>query len=302
MWSPGSTTQRSSVGLAMPELVPPCMCGADEREVVHVYDAPPPGEVRFELHGSYRRELRRCVHDGHVVSAHAMDMSGLYSGTYVDATYGADGMRRTFERVLALPADRSDNAGRVARLVAFAEEHLEGSTPALLDVGSGTGVFPNRMQAAGWNVTASDPDARAVKHLTHVAGVEAVLADFLVADSSTLGTHDVVTFNKVLEHVVDPVAMLARARPLLRAGGFVYLEVPDAEAAAGDPDGFGREEFFVDHHHVFTAASARLLVEHAAFRIVEQEQLQEPSTKYTLRLFLRAADSEVADPVRRLPG
>ena len=146
------------------------------------------------------------------------------------------------------------------------------------------------MQAAGWKVTASDPDERAVRHLRETAGVDALHADFLTAGPATLATHDVVTFNKVLEHVPDPVAMLGGAHAVLNRGGFVYVEVPDAEGAANDPEGFGREEFFVDHHHVFSPASARLLAAAAGFAVLDLEQLQEPSTKYTLRLFL-APDS-----------
>jgi 2-polyprenyl-3-methyl-5-hydroxy-6-metoxy-1,4-benzoquinol methylase len=262
------------------------MCRRDDRVVVHVFEEPPPGEVRFDVRGTYRRELRRCVHDGHVVSVHTMEMAGLYDGAYADATYGADGMRRTFERVLALPRDRSDNAGRIESLLAHAATQIRAATPRLLDVGSGTGVFPYGVQAAGWKVTASDPDERAVRHLREVAGVEAVHADFLTTDLERLGVHDVVTFNKVLEHVIDPVEMLARARSILGPGGFVYVEVPDAEGAAADAAGFDREEFFVDHHHVFTRQSAVLLADAARFRVVELDQLQEPSTKYTLRLFL----------------
>jgi 2-polyprenyl-3-methyl-5-hydroxy-6-metoxy-1,4-benzoquinol methylase len=263
------------------------MCGLDRRTTVHVYEAAPEGEVRFERGGGeYRRELRRCDVDGHVVSVHGMNLSGLYAGDYVDATYGPDGMRRTLERVLALPPERSDNAGRVERLQRYAVD-LGVARPAVLDVGSGTGVFPNRLAALGWDVVALDPDERAVAHLREVAGVPAVHADFLTDDLDGLGHHDLVTFNKVLEHVLDPVAMLARARALLRPEGAVYAELPDGEAAA--IEGFGREEFFIDHHHVFSVASAALLATAAGFEVQAIERLREPSSKYTLRLFLRTS-------------
>ena len=36
-------------------------------------------------------------------------------------------------------------------------------------------------------------------------------------------------------------------------GDLVYVELPDAEGAA--LHGPGREEFFIEHHHVFSAAS-----------------------------------------------
>ncbi len=82
------------------------------------------------------------------------------------------------------------------------------------------------------------------------------------------------------------IPLLAAAGPYLRPGGAVYVEVPDGEAAAADgPD---REEFFIDHHHVFSAVSLGLLAVHAGFNVEELERLREPSGKYTLRAFLRA--------------
>jgi SAM-dependent methyltransferase len=263
------------------------MCGLDRRSVVHEFTAPPEGEVRFDLPGEYRRELLRCDVCGHVVSAHGMDMSGLYEGAYVDATYGSGGMQRTFERVSALPPAQSDNAGRVARIGEFLR--ARGTAPGrLLDVGSGTGIFPHRMAAEGFTVTALDPDSRAVEHLREVAGVDAVLGDFTTMARAALGRFDLVTFNKVLEHVLEPILMLAGAREVLADDGLVYVELPDAEVR--NPAGWGREEFFVDHHHIFTAASLSLLLAHAGFRVASLERLVEPSGKFTLRAFALAQE------------
>ena len=100
---------------------------------------------------------------------------------------------------------------------------------------------------------------------------------------------DAITFNKVLEHVEDPVAMLAAARPLLAAGGFVYVEVPDAEGAAAH--GPGREEFFIEHHHVFSAASTAMMAARAGLATLAVERLREPSGKFTLRAFFELAAS-----------
>jgi SAM-dependent methyltransferase len=156
----------------------------------------------------------------------------------------------------------------------------------VLDVGSGLCVFLHGMKAAGWRGTALDPDERAVAHAREVVGVDAICGDWMTAKIE--GRYDLITFNKVLEHVVDPVAMLARARQGLTPGGMVYLELPDGEAAAPPRgEGFGREEFFIEHHHVFSLASVSLLAEKAGFSAVTVERLREPSTKYTLRAFLR---------------
>lgn len=257
------------------------MCGGSALEVVATYDAPPPGETPFGLR-PYRRAYRRCARCGHVVAETEMDLRALYEGDYVDATYGGDRLRATFERIMALPPASSDNAGRVARI-----ERCLGPAGgrSVLDVGSGLAVFPARMKAGGWRVTALDPDPRAAAFARDTAGVGAVEGDFRAIEG--VPPHDLVTFNKVLEHVPDPVAMLARAAPLVAADGAVYVEVPDADGAAADPDGYAREEFFIEHLHVFSVTSTRLLGERAGFSVERAESLREPSGKYTVWALLR---------------
>ena len=78
--------------------------------------------------------------------------------------------------------------------------------------------------------------------------------------------------------------MLRRSQQFVAPGGFVYLELPDGEMAA--EAGAGREEFFVEHLHVFSFVSIAMLADRAGFRPLAVERLQEPSTKFTLRAFL----------------
>jgi SAM-dependent methyltransferase len=256
------------------------LCDADALEVVFTYDAPPEGETHFDLGTqAYRRRYLRCPRCGHFLSDHDLDLAALYEGDYMDATYAGDRLRATYERIMALPPARSDNIARTARITG----RLAPGT--VLDVGSGLGVFAARMKEAGWEATALDPDPRAVAHAREHVGVAALQADFMTADG--VGRHDLVTLNKVLEHVADPVAMLARTRAALADGGTVYVELPDGEcAAAGGP---GREEFFIEHLHVFSMASACLLARRAGFVVRAAERLREPSDKYTLYAFLEPA-------------
>ncbi len=267
-----------------------CPCEGQRFSKVFTYTAPPPEEIRFDFSssGQYYREVLQCQICRHFVSVHHLDMSGFYQQDYVSSTYGdAEGIRRAFARITSLGPDSSDNLGRVKRIIEFASTHLkapasEKRPPTVLDVGSGLCVFLHRMQEAGWECTALDNDPRLVQHARQVVGVKAVLGDFLKLQD--LGVFDLVTFNKVLEHVADPVAMLAKSAANLRPGGFVYVEVPDGEAAA--QEGPEREEFFIEHHHIFSPASLALLAGRAGFTVQLLERLREPSTKYTLRAFL----------------
>jgi SAM-dependent methyltransferase len=257
-----------------------CDCGRTHDRPAFHYDAPPAGETRFGL-GHYDRGYLRCEVCAHWYAETKMDLSRLYSGAYVDSTYGAS-MRQTFDRIMALAPEKSDNAGRVARVLAFAQHAFpKGKHTTLLDIGSGLAVFPARMKAAGWRCTALDPDPRAAAHARDVVGVDAVAGDFMAAE---VGTFDAISLNKVLEHVLDPVAMLQKAARHLAPGGFIYLEVPDGDAAAAE--GPGREEFFIEHFHVFSPESVHMMAHHAGLEAISVERVREPSSKFTLRAFL----------------
>ncbi|MBL4700865.1 MAG: class I SAM-dependent methyltransferase [Phycisphaeraceae bacterium] len=270
-----------------------CPCKEQSLEKAFSYDTPPEGEVAFDLgpKTTYKRQYDSCSICGHYFSRHNMDLSSLYEASYIDATYGSeDGLRKTFERIIALPPHKSDNTGRVAWVNEMARSYLAKTTqmhePSLLDIGSGLGVFPHAMAKIGWDVLALDPDPRSKGHLEKVAKVNAVTGDFLTIDSSKLGTYDLVTLNKVLEHVPNPFAMLERVKEILNPNGILYVELPDI-AAACDPLGKKREEFFVDHIHVFSPSSAIRLGERAGFTLIKIERIIEPSSKYTMRILFR---------------
>ncbi|MBL4888820.1 MAG: methyltransferase domain-containing protein [Candidatus Lindowbacteria bacterium] len=96
-----------------------------------------------------------------------------------------------------------------------------------------------------------------------------------------------ISFNKVLEHVTDPVADLKRSLEWLEEDGCVYIEVPDGKNAHGVLDVINREEFFIEHFTVFTKKSVNYLAEQAGLDRVELEEIHEPSDKYTIYTFLK---------------
>ncbi len=267
------------------------MCRGTDLLVHFTYDVPPPLETRFPLAEgrTYWRELHRCTQCGHYLEWFEADQSALYGGEYVSTTYGdSAGIRRTYDKINALAPEQSDNVGR-ARFVdgycrsRWPTDRLRDQRPRLLDVGAGLGVFPHRMKEAGWDCTTLDMDERLITHHRDVIGVSGVCADVQTVEG--IGTFDLITFNKVLEHIVDPIAVLASVRRLLRVDGLVYIELPDGEAA--EAEGKEREEYLLGHHHVFSFASYALLIARAELTLVACERLQEPSSKYTLRGFAR---------------
>lgn len=263
-----------------------CPCAPTDTGGGFSYDAPPDGETRFDLAGAtYRRRYRVCACCGHWFGEHDLDLTALYERAYGEATYGgAAGLERQFRRIMALPPAQSDNRQRVARVTDHAARAAPSPAHArrLLDVGSGLGVFPAAMAAQGWSVVGLEPDPRTVAHLRDVVGITAFAERLDALDPGTVGRFAAITFNKVLEHVEDPVHLLAAAVPLMDDHAFIYIEVPDVAAAAAGP---GREEFFIEHHHVFSPASVVLMAERAGLSVTRLERLREPSGKYTLAMF-----------------
>ncbi len=267
-----------------------CPCGETKLERVLDYNDPPVGEVSFPIIGSYKRAYMRCVICRHFFSQHEMDMSSLYGGDYLNATYGGrEGVRAAFERVSALQPSASDNHHRVLRVNNFVDTRFENkdSGRSLLDIGSGIGVFVSGMKSMGWKCTALDPDGRFSEHARNTVGVKTTTCDFADVDISGWGNFDCVSLNKVLEHVEDPVAFLRKTSRLLSARGITYIEVPDGEMAV--LDGGGREEFFIDHHHVFSSESLASILTRADLELLQLERLREPSGKFTLFAFASAA-------------
>ena len=269
------------------------MCASINTHVVFTYSEAPKGETTFGFFRDrpYQRTTWRCETCGHFVNEAPIDLDNLYDADYVDSTYeNAAGVAAQYARIMALPPEKSDNHGRVRRLVDYASTHLGRSppyaepAPTLLDVGSGLAVFPARMKAEGWRVTALDPDPRAVDHARGTCQINAIRADFM-DELPEIGPFDLVTFNKVLEHVPDPVAMLFRSRELIAPGGLVYVELPDGEMASRE--GSARNEFCLAHRCAFSMTSISMLMTRAGFESLLLERVHEASSKYSLRAFGR---------------
>ena len=191
-------------------------------------------------------------------------------------------MKARFDKVMALPIDKSDNRGRAANLSQYSEKHFGciAKDLTLLDIGSGTGVFVATMKEYGFNVSALDPDERSTNHIKTNIECPVICADFMKTEVDQ--QFDIISFNKVLEHVIDPISMLGKAVPLIKEGGMIYIEVPDGETAARI--GKNRLEFVLEHWHIFSFISAAMLVDLAGLDVVHQERLREPSGKCTLRI------------------
>ena len=265
-------------------------CGGD-LYVLASYKYPPKGETNFNLEPYWRR-LLKCRQCGHSVNQHRFEFdTDFYSNLYSASTYKGQ-LRSRFQKIMSLPFDSSDNQQRFDFISKFIIE-LNGSGPSrCLDVGSGLGVFPALLKEAGWTCTALEPDPIACNLISELVGVETINTHFM--NVKNIGLFDLITFNKVIEHVRNPVSFVKASKKLLPPRGIVYIEVPDGEMALKN-NGTESEEFFIEHFDIYSKKSLECLFNMAGFEILLLQNVTEPSGKFTIRGFAKMPENSTID-------
>jgi len=257
------------------------LCNSVEHELLAAFTTPRIGENTFGIK-NYYRELWRCNVCGLFSNRHRHDLSRIYEGLYGQAAYDYGKQKSKFDAIMNLPAEKSDNRGRVNRVISYMDERHVGLERDVLDVGCGMAVFPAVMKEQGWSVTAIDPNPLSVEHAEKLAKVNAIVGSFPSVEIPQ--KYALITFNKVLEHIQNFIECLSAAKSYLADGGVVYIELPDGEMAI--EAGTDRQEFFLEHYYAFGFSSLALLAKQADFYVQRMERIVDPSGKRTIFAFL----------------
>lgn len=250
----------------------------------------PKNEISFGLSKKqYLRYYYRCGECGHLIAKHKKYFfDNLYDKKYFESTYKSkEKLNEIFEKIKKLPPNKSDNYHRLKRIKKMANTVLGKNKIDLLDVGSGTGIFPIGMISEKYNITALEPNKESVNFIKIKSNskIETIQGDYLKIRANKLKKYHLITFNKVLEHVEKPILFLKKTSKLLKKNNLVYIEVPDAFAINDKEEGKNREEFGLGHHHVFTKKSLENILSISNFKILSIRQIREPSSKYTIYAF-----------------
>ena len=101
---------------------------------------------------------------------------------------------------------------------------------ALLDVGCGSGTYLDLMRALGWErVVGVDLGSAAIATAREALGIEAYAGELRDVGFPE-ATFDAITLSHTLEHVADPVALLAEVRRVTKPGGRIVIAVPNARS------------------------------------------------------------------------
>jgi SAM-dependent methyltransferase len=108
------------------------------------------------------------------------------------------------------------------------------SAAAILDVGAGNGAFLRLARRAGWAAVGVEPD-RAAAAVARDSGLDVHQGGLEVFDGRQK-LFDTITLSHVIEHVHDPLVVLAQCHRLLKRGGRLWIETPNI-------DSYGRRLF-----------------------------------------------------------
>jgi 2-polyprenyl-3-methyl-5-hydroxy-6-metoxy-1,4-benzoquinol methylase len=188
--------------------------------------------------------------------------------------YQEDGEVRRAQNALYM--DDALFSRRVAHIARPKVEHVQSCVPGQglwLDVGCASGEILSAAQDAGWRVQGIDADPGEVEFARR-KGFN-VTQDFLRADNSYKYVRDaqVVSALNIVEHLVEPSALVCAISSHLRSGTHAIIEVPrhpslSSFAAMLYPQLACRHLFAPEHLHVFTEQSMALLLDRAGLRPV----------------------------------
>jgi len=146
-----------------------------------------------------------------------------------------------------------------ARYIWFAKNIKFNDAKKVLDVGSGTGVWPKILKDADFDVTCVDTNIESVDFISQELGMKCY---YDLKDVH--GYFDTVTLVHVLEHILDLDGFLEQVRMRLRKGGYLFVEVPgDIEFAFFKKD---HDDFNSTHQWFFGISSLWRVLERNGFK------------------------------------
>lgn len=263
------------------------LCNSIDTVEISVLLEKPALETDYKIPTSeYYRKIMHCNSCDVYFNSYKQGLisDDFYEGFY-NSSIDSGIMEERFNRIISLGFDQSDNKQRVRRIYDFVQSYGR-NIERLLDVGTGTGVFVFEASKYFKSVYCVDPDKKSIEFVNKRINVQESWVGTLntIPDSYKF---DLITYNKVLEHVKNPIELLAQTGKYLEEEGIIYVELPFAEELIKENKQKERAEFFIEHYTTFTYESFEYLAENSGFKILLMVDLIEPSGKHSIYAFLQ---------------
>ncbi len=272
------------------------VCDGEEGNEILLIDRPDRFEQSIGVGSQgYARQWVECLLCGaasNLLPPESAQRLATLRAAYYEVDFMGSDIGEKYLRVMSMPAGHSDNAGRVARVTDFVRRWSGApARPRVMDIGAGTGVFLSRLvdQTAGaWQYLGVEPDPRAAAHLRQLEKFAVVEAMYL--GQPELRGFNLVTLNKVLEHIEQPLPFLLQVvQSLVLDDGLLYVEVPDkltARLRSPQDNILGAL-----HCHLYDPTSLGHLLRRAGLELLSVTRIAEPSGKLSVYAFAAPAES-----------
>ncbi len=209
-------------------------------------------------------EVVRCRHCPMVYSRTVLEESADR------AFYGATEFQAEYLRLRR----NASYAALEARKCRYILEHLArhaAVTGRLLEVGSGAGGLLEAAREAGWTVLGIEPNSSLAVECER-RGLRVLRGWFPEALGGERG-FEAIAMLDVLEHALDPVALLRAARERLAAGGILAIQVPNFDSLILRLEGERSAVICHSHWNYFTCESLERCAALAGLRTLHTETI-----------------------------
>lgn len=135
-----------------------------------------------------------------------------------------------------------------------------------LDIGCATGMLINHMRDSGWNVRGVDICRESAEY-----GIKERALDIHIGPLDEAGYEDnyfsVVHFSHLIEHVPDPMKLLAEVKRILMPGGVAVITTPNADGFQAKLFGKNWRSAIADHVFLFTPKTLEQMLLETGFSI-----------------------------------
>lgn len=158
----------------------------------------------------------------------------------------------------------------------------------ILDVGCGSGFFLRALDAKRWDRFGVELSPVAAEGVERSLGSGHVFCGTLTQSTWEDSSFDVATFWSALEHTNEPRANLKRARRIIKTGGSLIVQLPNA--ASYQARFFGGDWFALDtprHRYHFTRSTLDRLLGETGFQIYQTTYFSKAHNSHALRQSLK---------------
>lgn len=163
--------------------------------------------------------LLRCATCGHF-------MSSCTKEQHEAALWKWDAAEGTKPNLRSAARYRQVNARRLRTALRILDSRA--AHPRLLDVGCSSGALLAVASDLGFSVAGVEPASKAAV-AAQLAGFE-VFSGFLHEANYPDKSFDVITLFEIVEHVGDPLVLIAECRRILKPGGVLVINTPNADS------------------------------------------------------------------------